>query len=423
MFAAVDTDDGRGVVGTGGNATVNGVIGGFGVEARGGTSINSTGGHGLVATGGTSTSGTGGSGVRGQGASGAVAGVGVFGLGGGTGGAQAHGVLGTTNSSFNSGVHGANAGSGPGVSGQATSTTNAGVQGVNTSTGPGVRGAASQGVGVYGVSDSQAGVFGLSVASPGVHGESTNSLGIRGISNNFVGIVGISNNNHGLYGSTAALGAAGIVAENTSGGLGLVVTGNAQVFGSLQVFGAKNAVIKMPDGSNASVYCQESPEPYFEDFGRGQLLGGVASIQLEREYASLVAGGDYMVFLTPQGDTRGLFVTRQGPGGFEVRECQGGTSSIPFTYRVVTRRKDIEGRRFARVSDEVRQNIAAARAVIDKTPRGNVQPLGPSDTQLPGPAVGPLLGPATPGAGVTAGGPIAPEPPGAGGPLRDGAGR
>lgn len=78
-----------------------------------------------------------------------------------------------------------------------------------------------------------------------------------------------------------------------------------------------------------------------------------------------------MVFLTPGADTRGLFVTHQGPNGFEVRECQGGTSSIPFTYRVVTKRKDIEGKRFARVSDDAKRSVAAARAQLDSTPHGN----------------------------------------------------
>jgi hypothetical protein len=169
------------------------------------------------------------------------------------------------------------------------------------------------------------------------------------------------------------------------------------VTGSLQVFGPKNAVIKMQDGTNAAVYCQESPEPYFEDFGRAQLIGGAANVALEREFAQLVAGGDYMVFLTPAGDTRGLYVSRQAPGSFEVRETQGGTGSIGFTYRVVTRRKDIEGRRFARVRDDVGQGLAASRAALGVAsgPRGPISPqpfvpqpgpIWPSNPSTPNPA-------------------------------------
>ena len=46
----------------------------------------------------------------------------------------------------------------------------------------------------------------------------------------------------------------------------------------------------MQDGTEALVYCQESPEPYFEDFGRARLAGGVARVNLEQEFASLVTG-------------------------------------------------------------------------------------------------------------------------------------
>jgi hypothetical protein len=168
----------------------------------------------------------------------------------------------------------------------------------------------------------------------------------------------------------------------------------------------------MPDGTTASVYCQESPEPYFEDFGRAQLLGGVANVALEREFAALVAGGDYMVFLTPEGDTRGLCVSQRGPGAFQVRELQGGTGSVSFTYRIVTRRKDIPGLRFARVTDEVGKTLAATRAALGvPAPRDR----GPTTSPFvpPNPVV-----PVAPNQPVVPGGPPAP-----GGPLRDGAGR
>jgi hypothetical protein len=227
-------------------------------------------------------------------------------------------------------------------------------------------------------------------------------LGLRGESTNFVGALGISPNNHGLYGSTGSAGAAGFVGENTAGGLAGYFAGSMRVTGNLMVDGAKNAVIKMPDGTTASVYCQESPEPYFEDFGRAQLSGGVANVVLEREFATLVAGGDYMVFTHPEGDTRGLFISRKSASGFEVRECQGGTSNIPFTYRIVTRRKDIPGMRFARVVDSVGPTLAATRAALG---------VGDRSPNLP-PFVQPVSPPVLPNQ------PVLPN-----GPVRDGAGR
>jgi hypothetical protein len=280
------------------------------------------------------------------------------------------GVLGTSVASF--GVNGVNGNNGIGI------------KGVSNSGGNVIADGNGNGIGVQGKSTGGPGVKGESVNAPGVEGISTNGLGVRAVSTNFVGIVGISTANHGLYGSTSSAAAAGFVGENLApGGLAGYFAGNVQITGALMVGGAKNAVIKMQDGTTAAVYCQESPEPYFEDFGKAQLVGGVANVALEREFASLIAGGEYMVFPVPEGDTRGLYVSRKGPGGFEVREQQGGTSSVAFTYRVVTRRKDIEGRRFARVVDNVGPSLAASRAALGVTGQPPAGPTAPSPVVPP----------------------------------------
>jgi len=342
---------GRGVNATGGSNSA----GTFGLPTNAGDAILATGGNtltgvgnggkGVKGQGGAAGSGTGGTGVEGQG--GSPAGIGVRGFGGGTSGSQGSGVSGSTNSS------------------------NAGVQGNNSGSGPGVRGDSGNG--------------------PGVHGSSTNSLGVRGTSANFVGVVGISDTSHGLYGSSSNPSGAGLVGENLSGGVAGFFYGDVQIYGSLKVFGApKNAVLKMQDGTFASVYCQESPEPYFEDFGRARLAGGMANVALEPEFAGLVNGSDYMVFLTPSGDTRGLYVAKQDSRGFEVRETQGGTGSLGFTYRVVTKRKDIEGRRFARVSTAAGEKVAGVRAVL--AGMGAAGPTsGPSSPLPPQQAVPPIF--------------------------------
>jgi hypothetical protein len=307
---------------------------------------------------------------------------------------------------------------GPGISGAAGLQ---GVRGIGTSNGVGVIGASNSGIaGTPDGTGSGIGVHGKSTGGPGVQGESVNGLGVRGLSTNFVAMVGISQGDHGLYGSTANFNAIGLVGENLGGGLAGYFAGNVQITGALQVFGAKNAVIRMQDGTNASVYCQESPEPYFEDFGRAQLAGGVANVALEREFAGLVGGGDYMVFPVAEGETRGLFVSRRGPGSFEVREMQGGTGNVPFTYRVVTKRKDIDGRRFARVSDAAAKSVAASRAALGVTgaPPANPTP-GPfvpnppaPNPNVPSPNV---PGPTAPNAPT--GGPSQPNPPSIAGPI------
>src|SRR4029079_19549221 len=92
----------------------------------------------------------------------------------------------------------------------------------------------------------------------------------------------------------------------------------------------RGPAVAMPDGSDAVVYCQESPEPYFEDFGRARLVNGQARVQLEAEFASIVKRDDYMVFLTPNAEPKGpLYVSQQNGNSFEVREANGGRSDLP----------------------------------------------------------------------------------------------
>jgi hypothetical protein len=38
--------------------------------------------------------------------------------------------------------------------------------------------------------------------------------------------------------------------------------------------------------------------------------------------------------LTPDGDTKGLFVASKSPSGFVVREVQGGHATISFDYHI-----------------------------------------------------------------------------------------
>jgi hypothetical protein len=287
-----------------------------------------------------------------------------------------------------------------GVLGQAS--TGRGVIGISTTNNVGVKGVSNTG----GLSDetgngSGDGVEGRSGGGNGVHGVSTSGAGMRGNSVNFVGAVGLSDFSHGLYGFTSHAGFAGLVGDNGAGGMAGYFAGSVQITGNLQVGGAKNAVIKMPDGTNAVVYCQEAPEPYFEDFGRAQLIGGIANVPIEREFAALVAGGNYHVFTEPEGETRGLFVARRTATSFEVREIGGGIGNVPFSYRLVTRRKDIEGRRFARVVDQVGPQLAATRAALgvsDRSPRPPFAPNVPSPVgpQTPNPAGPPPVNPISP---------------------------
>jgi hypothetical protein len=76
-------------------------------------------------------------------------------------------------------------------------------------------------------------------------------------------------------------------------------------------------------------------EPMAEDAGEAFLAGGRAEVALEPGFAKTIdARRPYLVTLTPEGESRGLYVARRDARGFTVREAQAGRSSIPFAYRI-----------------------------------------------------------------------------------------
>jgi hypothetical protein len=60
-----------------------------------------------------------------------------------------------------------------------------------------------------------------------------------------------------------------------------------------------------------------------------------------------IEDGEYHVFVTPEGESKGLFVTDRQADGFEVCEQDGGSSTLTFSYRVVAARS---GRRPERMA-------------------------------------------------------------------------
>src|SRR6185369_11368226 len=125
----------------------------------------------------------------------------------------------------------------------------------------------------------------------------------------------------------------------------VLVNGNFTAIG-----GSKSAAVPHPDGTHRRLYCVESPESWFEDFGRDRLVNGRGRVRLDPDFAAVVHSDNYDVMLTAEGDHNGLYVSDKTPQGFEVQECRGGTSTVPFSYRVVAKRKDVAGPRLERVT-------------------------------------------------------------------------
>jgi len=228
-----------------------------------------------------------------------------------------------------------------------------GVRGHSNRSGDGVTGEGHDGRGVSGSSHNNHAVFGdnlknkpqgapLQDATAGCYGVTMQNRGIAGV----IGREGIGVNKltdvgpfaAGVYGSSEHH-----MGRNRDGrpeiqdkGFAGLFWGPVLVLGNFVAFGSiKSGAVRHKDGSHRLVYSMESPETWFEDFGEARLVRGKARVKISPDFAAIVDTKGYYVFLTPHGDSAGLFVTARGPGGFEVREQGGGTSSLSFAYRIV----------------------------------------------------------------------------------------
>lgn len=296
-----------------------------------------------------------------------------------------YGVVGIDNSTtglYDIGVKGLS-NRGLGTSGQ--STSNIGTRGISSSS-YGVYGTSTSGVGTAGFSGSNLGVYGTSSSSYGTYGASTASIGALGISSQYIGTYG-SGPNTGTYSfSGAGIGARGISSSgtgvyaqsstgfalqaHTNSGLGAYVTtgsGNGAditgtyigivaratsfpivatdpsgnnlfyVDGAGNVFyhGALSKFMPVAKGASVTTFSAQSATPAMEDTGTARLTAGVATVGLDPAFAAAIdANRAYHVFLTPGGDTRGLYVARKTSTYFVVREVQGGRGTFDFDYHI-----------------------------------------------------------------------------------------
>ncbi len=232
----------------------------------------------------------------------------------------------------------------------------AGVWGHGRPDGNGVAGMNSgRGVGVLGSCDEGTGVLGKSRQGFPIVGQTSGvglcPVAVYGINVNFgFGVYGLSTSKAGVAGATTAQGSAGVVgtASGISGAYAAVFYGPVVVQGDFAVVGAKSAAVPHPDGSHRQLYCVESPESWFEDFGKGQLKDGCAEVPTDPIFAAMSMMDDYHVFLTGYEDFE-LRVRSQTPTGFCV-ESKDPSSNGRFSWRIVAKRRDLAGPRFNKVT-------------------------------------------------------------------------
>ncbi|HXH18890.1 MAG TPA: hypothetical protein VNJ07_07370, partial [Chitinophagales bacterium] len=117
--------------------------------------------------------------------------------------------------------------------------------------------------------------------------------------------------------------------------------------GKMAITGTKSASVPTSLG-NQLLYCMESPEVWFEDFGTGQLTNGEAVINLDPLFLETVVIDEahpMHVFVEEQGECNGVYVI-PGKTKFTVKEKNNGSSNILFSYRIVAKRANYQDHRF-----------------------------------------------------------------------------
>ena len=184
----------------------------------------------------------------------------------------------------------------------------------------------------------------------GVSGRSYHGTGMFGTSGTGTGVSGASRTGAGLAGTTASPDEPALAIQATGTGplmfatnaasskvLTLDQQGNLNITGLITTSGSCSTGCSKP-GQRVVSYAPRESMPTMEDFGEGQLMGGSAYVRIDRAFANTIdQTKDYLVFITPDGDSKGLYVSMRSPNGFEVHENGGGRSTLAFSYRIVAK--------------------------------------------------------------------------------------
>jgi hypothetical protein len=94
--------------------------------------------------------------------------------------------------------------------------------------------------------------------------------------------------------------------------------------------------VRTSSGTDVEMYGAHEAAPTVEMAAGAELSNGRAYVAIDPHFAQTMSmRSPYRVFITPNGDSRGVFVDNRTPRGFEVRENGGGRSTLAFDYRIV----------------------------------------------------------------------------------------
>lgn len=231
-----------------------------------------------------------------------------------------------------------------GVHGRTNSTTgNSAVAGI-------ARGRSGRGQGVYGNSSNGDGVQGVATdaTDAGVYG--TGGEGVIGYSKTGWGVIGESDgspNGSGVFAALASVGTGTKTAlfyalNNVSQQhCEIDAQANLTCTGTIGASSLRERH-RNSNGQRVLSYASQSATATIEDVGTARMSGGVANVRIDPAFASVMDRKWYYVFLTPLGDTRGLYVSMKTATAFQVRENERGRSNVEFDYRIVAHPLDAD---------------------------------------------------------------------------------
>jgi len=184
-------------------------------------------------------------------------------------------------------------------------------------------------------------------------------------SSNGTGVIGIGNNGSSYYINSNGSGGAftgsscGVYcyATNSSGNRygGFFGAGGSSSYAGYAYVGGRfnntrckiiglgtvNTIVKNTKGELVALTCPEAPEMLFQDFGIGQLVDGKAHITIDPDLAINIVVNEVhplKVYITPEGECNGVYVTNKSNQGFDVVEFKGGKSNVSFSWQIVATR-------------------------------------------------------------------------------------
>ena len=211
---------------------------------------------------------------------------------------------------------------------------------------------------IYGFAGEPRDGLGVGVAANADEAMSANGFiyGLATESDSGTAVEGISSSGYVFRGSKPNDG--GDVAQ-------IDANGNMVLAGNLTVNGTPGVVLTNTDGTSSMAYLTRATQATLEDVGEAQMQAGRAHVPIDANLArSIDASRGYLVFLTPQAQTAGVYVTAKTTRGFTIAETGSAHSSIPVDYRIVVSTSSAPSARLPAVRNHAIAIVKAKRPIF-----------------------------------------------------------